>query len=128
MRTRFLYMTMASVIALAAVPFAAQAGDAEKTRMPASEHQEDVLRGEVESKAPESAPGEIPATEHQRDVLGLEQAEKPVSAMPASPHQEDVLGDIEAEIPDPSKATSQSVGEEPYPATEHQEDVLDIED
>lgn len=127
MKTRLITMASALALALAAAPFAAEADQPEKTLMPASPHQEKAIEGAVESVAPKSAPGAIPATPHQREVLPLGEGGDPVTGVPASPHQEEVLGDVEAEIPATAESTSESVREEPFPATEHQEDALEID-
>jgi len=74
MRLRTLMGPVAAVGLLLA-PAAVLADDTKKetTDMPATEHQEQVIEGQVESDAQTEAQGEVvegmPATKHQKEVL-----------------------------------------------------------
>jgi hypothetical protein len=121
---------------------------AEGSDMPATEHQQEVLRGEVDEETRQTAPQEgMPSTQHQEQVLSSDaggQSQQGASAtqdqqqqaqqsstggqsqqtattdsgMPASQHQQQALKS------DGGEETRQTAQEGGMPATEHQQEVL----
>lgn len=102
---------------------------ADDSAVPATPHQDEVLRGAQQTDTPAGAVGDIecgmPASPHQQEVLGQNKPEggadmQPRADMPATPHQQQVLrgGDDEGRV------SLQVPTEEGMPASPHQQQVL----
>jgi hypothetical protein len=128
-RSTLLATGYVAVLAFAALPTVA----ADDSTVPATPHQDEVLRGAQQTDRPSGAVGDIecgmPASPHQQQVLGQNQPEggadmPPGADMPATPHQQQVLkgadGEGQGSLPVPT--------EEGMPASPHQQQVLKHDD
>jgi hypothetical protein len=130
-RSKLLATGYAAALVFAALPVSADDGAAD---VPATEHQEDVLRGAQQSDTPTGAVGNIdcgmPASPHQQQVLKQDHPEnaepqagqelQPQADMPATPHQQQVLKGNETE----GQANTAVPTEDGMPASPHQQQVL----